>query len=79
MDHDIDVVRVVEGGCTARKRRVIEVPLRRSRLPDKLRELAPVFLVAGPAALSGEIELVPKIKFGLRRGRQLAGFLIADR
>ena len=28
VDHDCDVVRVVEGSCAARERRVVEVPLR---------------------------------------------------
>ena len=47
-------------------------------LPDELRELVPVFVVARAAALGGEIELVPPFELGLRRQRHLAGFLAAD-
>ena len=78
VDHDVDVIRIVEGRRAAIERGVVEVPLRRGELPDELRELAPVFVVAGPAALGGEIELVPPFQLGLRRQRHLAGFLAAD-
>ena len=36
MDHDGDVIRIVEGRGTAIERRIIEIPLRRSKLPDEL-------------------------------------------
>ena len=38
----------------------------------------PVFVVANPAALGGEIILVPPLELGFRRQRQLARFLVAD-
>ena len=78
VDDDGDVIRIVEGRRAAIERGVVEVPLRRSELPDELRKIVPVFLVAGPAALGGEIELVPPFELGLRRQRHLAGFLAAD-
>ena len=43
-----------------------------------LAKVVPVFLVAGAAALGGEIKLVPPFELGLRRQRHLAGFLAAD-
>src|SRR5262249_16875363 len=57
---------------------VIEVPLRRSELPDELREVVPVFVVPGPAAFGGKVKLVPPFELGLRRQRHPAGFLAAD-
>ena len=78
VDHDGDVVRVVEGRRAAVERRVVEVPFRRCEPPDELRKVAPVFVVAGPAAFGGEIELIPPLEFGRRRQRRLARFLAAD-
>src|SRR5262249_57355312 len=59
VDHDGNVIGVVEGGGAAVERGVVELPLRGRQLPDELREIAPVFVVAGAAALRGEVELVP--------------------
>ena len=73
-----DVIRVVEGRRAALERGVVEVPLRRGELPDELGEVAPVLVVAGPAALGGEVVLIPPWELGLRRQRQLAGGLAAD-
>jgi hypothetical protein len=53
MDYDADVIRVVEGHCGALERGIIEVPLRRSDLPNELRKVVPVFLVASPATFRG--------------------------
>ena len=78
VDHDRDVIRVVERGGAALERGVVEVPLRRGRPPDEPRELAPVALVPGPAALGREVVLVPPLALGLRRQRQLAGLLASD-
>jgi hypothetical protein len=65
VDHDADVVRIVEGRRAAREGGVVEVPLRRRDLPDELREIVAVLLVTGPAALGGEVELVPPLQLGL--------------
>ena len=78
MDHDADVIRIVEGRCAAIERGIIEFPLRRSDLPNELRKIVPVFVVAGPAALGGKIILIPPLELSLWRQRHLAGFLAAD-
>ena len=78
VDHDRDVVRVVERRRAALERRVVEVPLRRRGSPDQLRELAAVAVVAGTSALGGEVVLVPPLQLGLRRQRLPARCLAAD-
>src|SRR3979490_2157270 len=78
MDYDADVIRVVKGRSRAIERGIIEVPLRRSDLPDELGKIVPVFLVAGPAAFRGEIILVPPLQLSLWRQRHLVGFTAAD-
>ena len=78
VDHDRDVIRIVERGRGARERGVVERPLRRGELPDELAEIAPVLTVAGPSALGGEVELVPPGVLGPRRQRRPAGGLAAD-
>src|SRR5215831_12969103 len=75
MNHDADVIRVVERCSTALERCTIKPPLRRRELPDESRKIVPVLVVAGPAALGGKIVLVPPFEFGLWRQRHLAGFL----
>jgi len=65
MDHDIDVIRIVEGCCTAIERGILEAPLRRSDLPNELRKVVPVFVVAGSAAFGGEVILVPPFELVL--------------
>src|SRR5262249_24486283 len=72
------MIRVVEGRCAAIKGGIIEVPLRRSDLPNELRKIAPVLLVARPAAFDGKIILVPPLEFSLWRQRHLVGFLAAE-
>src|SRR5215468_4462363 len=69
---------VVEGGRGARERGVVKGPLRRGELPDELAEFAPVLVVAGPAAVGAEVELVPPGELGPRRQRRLVGGLTAD-
>ena len=78
VDHDGDVIRVVEGRRRAIERGIIEVPLRRSKLPDELRKVVPVFVVAVPAAFGGKIILIPPLELGLWRQWRLPGFLAAD-
>jgi hypothetical protein len=51
VDHDADMIRVVEGRGAAREGGLVEVPFRRSDLPDELCKVAPVSLVAGPASI----------------------------
>src|SRR5580692_2226990 len=78
MDRDVDMIRIVERGSAAGECGIVEVPLGRSQLPNQLRKLAPVFFVAGAAALRGEIELIPPLKFSLWRQWHSAGLLTAD-
>src|SRR5215467_2791900 len=78
VDRDVDMVRIVERRRASIESRVVEIPLRRSELPDQLRELSPILLVAGAAAVGGKIELVPPFVLGLWRQGYLAGLLIAD-
>ena len=79
MDDDGDVIRVVKRPCAAIKRRIIEVPLRRSDLPDKLGKIVPVLVVPVPATFRGEIKLLPPLELGLRRQRCPVGCLTGDK
>src|SRR6266550_4338069 len=63
--------RFAEGG-------IIEVPLRRSDLPNEPGKIVPVFLVASPAAFRGEIILVPPLELSFSRQWHLVGFKAAD-
>ena len=71
MDHNADMIRIVEGRRGTLERGLIEGPLRRGELPDELGKVAPVLLVASLSALGGEIKLVPPCELGLGRQRQL--------
>src|SRR5215813_1242508 len=59
VDRNGDVIRIVEGRRRPIESGVIEIPLRRGALPDKLGKVSRVFFVAGPAALRGKVILVP--------------------
>ena len=61
MDHDGDVVRVVERRRSAIERGIVEIPFRRCDLPDELPEIVPIFVVAEHAAFSGKIILIPPL------------------
>jgi hypothetical protein len=65
VDHNRDMVRIIESLCAAIEGGVIKIPLRRSELPDQLREVATILVVASSAAFGGEIELVPPFELGL--------------
>ncbi len=78
VNHDVDVIRIVEGCCAALERSIIEVPFRRSDLPNELGKIAPVSSIAGPATRRRKIKLIPPIQFGFWRQRYFAGLLIAD-
>src|SRR5450755_3662356 len=72
MDHDADMIRIVEGRGAALEGGLVEVPFGRSELPDEPGKVAPVSLVAGPAALGGEVILVPPLELSLWGQRHLA-------
>src|SRR5258708_25629335 len=78
VNHDFDMIRIVEGRCTAIKRGIIEVPFWRSELPDELREIMPVFLIPFQAAFRGKVKLVPPLELILWWPRRLPRFLVAD-
>ena len=75
VDHDIDMIGVVECGRGSREGRVVEVPLGRGEPPDQLREFATVFRIARASALGREIELVPPLQLGLGWKRRSARLL----
>src|ERR1700676_5213306 len=78
MDHDADMIRIVEGRCAALERGIVEVPFWRSELPNEPGKVVPVGLVASPAAFRGKIILIPPLEFSLWRQRHLASLLAAD-
>src|SRR6202050_3874171 len=78
IDHDGNVVRIVEGRRSAIKRGFIEVPFRRSELPNEFREVMSVFFVAGPATVRGKIILVPLLELSLGRQRYTSGLLAPE-
>ena len=59
MDGDSDMVRVVESRGRASEGGGVELPGRRGSLPDQTNKVLRIGLVAQPAALGGEIELIP--------------------
>jgi hypothetical protein len=78
MDHDADMIGVVQCRGAAIEGGVSEIPLRRSELPDEPGKVAPVLLVPGPPAFRGEVVLVPPLELGLGRQRRLVGFATTD-
>src|SRR5262245_21981937 len=69
VDRNGDVIRIVEGSRRPIESGVVETPLRRGGLPDEPGKVVRVSFVAGPAALGGEVILVPPFEFALRRQR----------
>src|SRR5262245_21782898 len=63
VDRNGNVVRIVEGSGRPIESGVVEIPLRRGGLPNELGKVARVFFVADPAALGGEVILVPPFEF----------------
>jgi hypothetical protein len=53
MDHDADMIGIVERLRGAIECGIVKIPFRRGELPDQLCEIVPVFLIAVPAALGG--------------------------
>src|SRR5882762_22673 len=69
MDDYADVIRIVEGRRGAIERSIIEVPFRRSALPDELVEVVPIFGVPERAPLRRKVILVPPPQFSRWRQR----------
>src|SRR5215510_11681727 len=78
MDDDTDMIRVIEGRRATFKGGVLEVPFRRSELPNELVKFSPVFFVACAAAVRRKIKLVPPFELCLWWHRSLIGFRITD-
>src|SRR4051794_18514482 len=78
MDHDLDVLWIVQGRGAALERRIIKAPFRRSGMPDELCEIVPVFLITFPAAFGGKVVLIPPLELSLWRQRRPACLLAAD-
>jgi hypothetical protein len=78
MNHDGNVVRVVERRRGAVERGITELPPRRGDLPNELPEIVPVFVVAERAAFRRKIILIPPLVLGFWRQRRLVGFRAAD-
>src|ERR1700691_2454283 len=60
LDRHRNEIRIVERGCTAFERRVVEIPIGRPYGPDVADERAAILLQAGAAALRMKIILVPE-------------------
>src|SRR5262249_38600227 len=78
VDHDGDVIRIVERRRAALESGIVEVPFWRSEPPNELGKIATVFVIAIAAAVGGEIILVPPLQLGTRRQRHPARLLTAD-
>src|ERR1700684_1432916 len=73
VDYDGDVIRIIEGRCGAIESGIVEIPFWRSELPNELRKIAPVLVVAGSTVFRRKVVLVPPCKLSLRRQRHHAG------
>src|ERR1051326_263840 len=78
VNHDLNMIRILEGHRTPIERGIVEVPVWRSELPNELGKIVSIFFIAGPAAFGRKIELVPPLKFSMWRQRHTAGGLTAD-
>src|SRR3974377_676622 len=78
VDHDADVIRVIERGRGAIERGVVEFPLRRSELPNEPRKIVTVFVVAGPPPSGGKIILIPPLQLSIWRQGYFTGFLFVS-
>lgn len=78
VDHDIDMVRVVECGGTSVERRGAEIPFGGGGLPDQSGKVLAIFVVPGPAPVRGEVELIPSREFRLGRQWGLVRLQVAD-
>jgi len=59
VNHDVDIVRIIEGRGGPLEGRIVEMPVRRPLPPKYTRDLAPVGGKARPSAFDLEIILIP--------------------
>src|SRR6185295_3716255 len=78
VNHDLSMIRILEGRCAAIERGIVEVPFWRSLLPNELGKIVSIFFVAGPAAFGRKIILIPPLELSAWRQRHPAGGLAAD-
>ena len=78
VDHDFDMIRIIERRRTAIERGIIEVPFRRSELPNELRKIVAVFCISFLAALSRKVKLIPPLQLSSGRQRGPPRFGAAD-
>ena len=64
VDHDADVVRVVEGCRGSIKDGIVIVPRRGVELPYELGEIATVRVQSRPGSFGSEVVLIPLTPFG---------------
>src|SRR3982074_2950132 len=69
VNDDCDVIRILERPRGPIERLVVKFPLRRRGLPDQLREIVAISLVAFPASVRCKVELVPPLQLCGRRQR----------
>ena len=75
---DVNVIRVVERRGAAIEGGIVELPLRRSRLPDEPVEVRATRVVTRSSAFGGEVVLIPPRELSGRRQRSLVGILTSD-
>src|SRR5579863_1361662 len=78
MNHNVHVVRILKRCSGTIQGAIVEVPPRRSELPNELRKVASILVVTRTPAVRREIELIPPGQFGLRWQRSLVGGLAAN-
>ena len=61
MDDNRNVIRIVERRGATIEGGIVEVPFWRGELPNELRKIVPVFVVAVAAAIRSKIKLVPPL------------------
>jgi hypothetical protein len=66
MDHDFDVIRIIEGCRATIEYSIVEVPFWRGELPDELRKITLIFLVSRLTTFSCKLKLIPPLELSLR-------------
>ncbi len=59
VNHDLSMIRILEGSCAAIERGIVEVPFWRSELPNELGKIVSIFFIAGLAAFGRKVILIP--------------------
>src|ERR1700752_1540651 len=59
VNHDLSMIRILEGRGTAIKGGIVEVPFWRSLPPNELGKIVPIFFIADPAAFGRKVILIP--------------------